>query len=239
MKNVFTLALIFFGLSSIAQIDLNHEGTAIGATYSIDSTSGVGVYFQIDIYMINNSGATETPSFTRYRNYHTYGWTDQICDDLICFNADDVLSWDRPTSPALTVPAGDSSIMQLKVFPNEIPGCAIYTYYIENAAKVVTDSIQVTFTLDGGSCFLEVNAEEIEYTVYPNPADQQLNIQVTNATSTDQVKIFNILGEEVRNTNLINGINTIDVSDLNNGVYFYSVLRNNDIIETKKIFIRH
>lgn len=240
MKKIFTLIIAIAAFSSFGQIELHKYGVSLGDTYAIDSASYSGMYMKSDMYIINNTATQQTISFKRRRNYHTYGWTDQICDDLICFNADDVTLWERPGSPALVVNPGDSSIMQLKVFPNDIPGCAIYTYYVLDGAKVIQDSITVTFTVDGLTCVL--GAEEIEepvFSVYPNPASDQLNIEMSNAGNDDVFKVFNILGEEVRTVRLKEGLNTMNIVELNNGVYFYSVFRNGEVIETKKIVIRH
>lgn len=242
MNKFFTLLLITVGLGVYSQVELHKNGVLIGTTEAIDSASVSIDHFQSDLYIVNNTGASVEITFTRYRNHHTNGWTDQICDDLLCFNAADVTEWDRPGSPTLVVPAGDSSIMQLKVYPEGINGCAIYTYYvIDDVAKVTVDSIQVTYTINGQACFLGVEEElaDIEYSVYPNPASDVLNINVSNSGSNDVLKIYNILGEEVKNVQLKDGKNAVNVADLNNGVYFYSVIRNSQVIESKKLVIKH
>jgi len=37
---------------------------------------------------------------------------------------------------------------------------------------------------------------------------------------------------------LINGKNTLNIENLNPGVYFYSIKRNGNVIETKKLIVR-
>ncbi|HRO75319.1 MAG TPA: T9SS type A sorting domain-containing protein [Crocinitomicaceae bacterium] len=53
--------------------------------------------------------------------------------------------------------------------------------------------------------------------VYPNPANSTLNIEVKTATS---IKIVDLLGATVAVQELNAGTNRIDVSNLISGVYF-------------------
>ena len=98
----------------------------------------------------------------------------------------------------------------------------------------------MTYTINGDNCFLGADDSQVdlEYSVYPNPASDLLNINVSNVGSNDMIVVYNILGEEVKNETLSNGLNVLSVSDLNNGVYFYSIVRNNEIVETKKLVVR-
>jgi len=78
--------------------------------------------------------------------------------------------------------------------------------------------------------------------VYPNPANYFVNLdyQLTSKVNTATVKIFNLLGATVKEAVLERGSNKLkmDVSGLNNGIYFYSVLINGDIYKTKKLIIQ-
>jgi hypothetical protein len=55
--------------------------------------------------------------------------------------------------------------------------------------------------------------------IYPNPSSNILHIQLNNL-ETAQIKIMNVIGEAVLNKAIRNGANTIDVSELQNGIYF-------------------
>jgi hypothetical protein len=55
--------------------------------------------------------------------------------------------------------------------------------------------------------------------IYPNPSSNILHVQLNNL-QTAQIKIMNVLGEAVVNKAVRNGDNTIDVSELQNGIYF-------------------
>jgi hypothetical protein len=61
-----------------------------------------------------------------------------------------------------------------------------------------------------------INTQNSEITLYPNPTNSILNVEVKEQT---QISIINVLGEVVKNET-INGASKLDVSALHAGVYF-------------------
>ena len=55
--------------------------------------------------------------------------------------------------------------------------------------------------------------------VYPNPAVDQLNVTLSQ---NDNIVIFNIMGQNVMNIEGHAGANSINISNLNAGIYFIS-----------------
>ena len=76
----------------------------------------------------------------------------------------------------------------------------------------------------------------LEYSVYPNPAADVLNISVSENNTS--ISIYDIVGKNISEMKLVNGNNTLNIENLNAGVYFYSIKRNGIIIETKKLVIQ-
>lgn len=68
--------------------------------------------------------------------------------------------------------------------------------------------------------------------IYPNPSDNFLFI---NSTSVGIVKIHDINGKLIKELNLNNGCTTIDISDLQKGVYFLQKITNNYSVESFKL----
>ena len=72
-----------------------------------------------------------------------------------------------------------------------------------------------------------------EIIVYPNPATNQLaigNLPIGNW----QFTINDAIGKEIYCQNIINSTqSTIDISYLNNGVYFYQLSNSNEILRGK------
>lgn len=87
----------------------------------------------------------------------------------------------------------------------------------------------------------ENNNEEIFSNAYPNPARDVVSFDYNmpfNAQSAS-VAIYNMMGQEVVRQNVSVGGSRLDVnvSDLTDGVYFYSLIVNNQAVKTNKLVI--
>ena len=240
MKQIYTLCLLFIGASSLAQnIEIHENGTAITASsFEVDSAASVS-YSHKYFYLVNTSGGTLDVTWSRVRDAHSSCIVeDQICDAELCFTADDQTSYQRPQSFSLA--AGDSSVFEPKAYPNGSTCCSIYTYKIFTGLGNLEDEMTIKWKFGGADCFLGAEEEDlsVEYTAFPNPATDIFSINLKSNANDVSVKMFNILGETVKTESLTNGINQIAIDKLNNGVYFYSIIKNGVIVETKKFIKR-
>ncbi len=80
---------------------------------------------------------------------------------------------------------------------------------------------------------IENSSKEIK--VYPNPFTQSLTIDVGElAEKLTEVYIFNAVGQQVKYLQLT-GRMTINVGDLEKGIYFIKAIRNGELLQTKKM----
>ncbi len=70
--------------------------------------------------------------------------------------------------------------------------------------------------------------------IYPNPAENVLNVDLFNADSDASLAILDAMGRVVLNHNLIQAQNNIDISTLNKGVYFVKITQDGKVM-TRKI----
>ena len=86
-----------------------------------------------------------------------------------------------------------------------------------------TDNLYQGLTFDltelfpGFDAVEEVVSHNTHMTLYPNPAVDQLNITLRQ---NSDIVIYNIMGQAVKNVEGHAGANTINISDLNAGIYF-------------------
>ncbi len=101
----------------------------------------------------------------------------------------------------------------------------------EIPAPLILPAKRVKFTAD--------NQEEMDLTVYPNPADNQLIIKYKGDEIID-VRLFDLKGSLVK-TLTLNGENriTLPVQDLLDGVYILKVFKNGRELGSEKISIQH
>jgi hypothetical protein len=71
-----------------------------------------------------------------------------------------------------------------------------------------------------------------DLSMYPNPTTGVLNI-TTTAKAT--VEIYNMMGQNVATKEITTGANTIDISNLSNGVYSVQITQNNAVTVGKVI----
>lgn len=80
-------------------------------------------------------------------------------------------------------------------------------------------------------------SSEIE--VYPNPANDFVNFDVEmKGVQSASIVINNIMGQKVISQDISDSHVCINVSDLADGIYFYSLIVNNETVKTNKFVVR-
>ena len=71
--------------------------------------------------------------------------------------------------------------------------------------------------------------------VYPNPAQNQLNLNYFGDINVQAIRIFSVDGTLIKNTIVAEDFETIDISTLNSGLYILSVETDDEVINKKFI----
>jgi hypothetical protein len=73
--------------------------------------------------------------------------------------------------------------------------------------------------------------------IFPNPFSGSVTLVVNNIAELKQVdlKIHTVLGQEVLNTRLINQTTVLETSAMPSGIYFYSIIADNQVIQTGRL----
>ena len=79
----------------------------------------------------------------------------------------------------------------------------------------------------------------IDINIYPNPANNIINIEFDKIINNGEISIYNSTGYLVKKEYLIENSKTINLSDLNNGLYFIKITENSNIIASKKVLVIH
>ena len=82
---------------------------------------------------------------------------------------------------------------------------------------------------------LNENSPTSTFSIYPNPNNGLFNVMVRNATNNSTIEIYNSIGTLVYKQEGKNELNSIDLTDKANGLYFVKVLGDNQIITSQKI----
>ena len=126
--------------------------------------------------------------------------------------------------------------------PNDSSGVSIlrYSFFdINNPA----DSVYFYVEYNAGPVGIEETVlNKLSFSnAYPNPAGSftSFDFVLPNETISSSIKIHNLLGAIVKEEKITekSGKITVNLSDLNDGVYFYSVEVNNETYVTKKLIV--
>ena len=97
------------------------------------------------------------------------------------------------------------------------------------AGTVYFDNIYFTSAALSNESF-----QNSKVSMYPNPSSTSLNFQSKQAIET--VSIYNALGQKMLEKNIDNTFFTVDISELNAGQYFVTLVSQNE--KNTKIFIK-
>ena len=91
---------------------------------------------------------------------------------------------------------------------------------------------------------LDANAAGLNLSVYPNPSRGQVTVQLNQKAGQEaKLRLSNIIGQEVRTIALKPELTAaglpVDLSDLHNGVYFYSLLVDGKVVSTKRLVLQN
>ncbi len=243
MKLIYTSIIVLMTTISYSQgIELYKIGETLdisGTEIIVTSSPNQSVVHQ-SFDLLNTTGNILNLRVVRVKLEEAIGGVqDELCwgADLLngqCYVAASVSPQDPYTSEDSWQFPSILAIDALKstYFPNGIEGVSKYRYYIlDNDSAVKRDSVDVTFTT-----LLSTEEEVIDFSVYPNPANDILNISISENNTS--ISIFDIVGKNISTMTLVNGNNTMNIENLTSGVYFYSIKRNGDVIETKKLIVQ-
>ncbi len=112
------------------------------------------------------------------------------------------------------------------------------------------DSLTLTFpvyaktTVEYHLSGVGVNEDQAEFKgPYPNPSSKTATFEynLPSSANTTRLLIRNLLGVEVANISIENrsAKKTIDVSSYAAGIYFYSLVTNGKVVQSKKMIVKH
>jgi len=128
--------------------------------------------------------------------------------------------------------------------PQSVPGKS-HVMFVFFDANNREDSVAVTVEFNASPASVGENlASKVKFSeAYPNPATSKVNVDYSlpSGVSNASIKISNMLGAKVKEIRLeeITGTARIDVSEYLNGIYFYSLSADDQLILTRKFVVRH
>lgn len=217
----------------IQRVQIGSINNATGA-----SPGGYGDYTSLSTTLGGTNTITITPAWTGTVYSEGYAvWIDYNRDGDFGDSGELVYSRSATTatsvSGSFTVPSGASAgatRMRVSMKYNDIPDpCESFTYgEVEDYIVVINGSNPINNGVVGpntNTLLGDANNSTTLFSIYPNPVKgNTLNVSVMGATATDYV-IFNLIGQTVAKEAFTN---TVDVSNLQSGIYIIQINAGNE-----------
>jgi len=109
-----------------------------------------------------------------------------------------------------------------------------YCFYPESD---ITDKTCITITYNESSTSISQVKSVIVSDFYPNPASEMVYFTFNGNAAT--LKLIDILGNNVKEISLSQeGIQKLDLSDMNKGIYFGNLIVNSEVVSIKKLIVK-
>ena len=218
MKKIILFFLMFFVAETIS------------AQYQYVYITGLNIT-QLDAWQLKVNLKAESLSLSTYNSYETE-INGNVVTLKVCFNIyfaamgsehDKEFFVDIPDNPG-------NYTFKVEIYAAEIGVCIYDDVHLQDTATLeYTNPFTGTIYLSDND--VQVNGKDLK--IYPNPSNGILNIEAS--TKPEKVSVFDASGKKVFQAE--NPGKQINVSHLQNGVYYLEVIANRDKIR-KKLIIR-
>lgn len=224
--------------NSLYELYVKRDITAV-APVTTGGTSAVTIVFPTDgasgtrtlahtsesVSTYNSAGVIRSPGAASDNDYYVFNSTGGA-SYIGVLNADVEVLW-------MTFTASDGN-SEARLFENDTDPNSTDVGMMGINARSEFFVISTAGSNDefSGNEVLSIENNELqELSIYPNPASDKVNI-VSN-DPIDNIEVYDILGKQVKT---LRGINEIDVSNLNSGIYLFKIWIGNKV-QTKKIVV--
>jgi hypothetical protein len=220
-KHIYALLLALIGLSSISiaqfKFTLKNDTSNLNGK-TITLYGDVSSQITASIYCVNKGKLTISTKIRRIQDTIVKGSSNTVCWGT-CYPPDTNKVYVTPTP--LSIPKGDTALLQGDYTPNGFAGTSVITYIVFNTS-ITTDTAWVTvrfIATPAGIAQISANAIHLS-APYPNPADGYVNFSYHTATAA-RLTIFNSLGQWVEQLPAVSSKEkiSINVAGLTSGIY--------------------
>lgn len=238
-KSIFTLMfLAVMGFVSAQTLQFEWNGTVFNEGETIECTNDEYGYGELIQHMELRNLTSEPMKVLIEKEViqDLEGVTNSFCWGM-CFGPDTYVS-----PEAVEVQANSLNVDELSfhaLYEEEVYGDVIVKYYAyEERMPDQRISIIVRFRKSG----VGLNETSSVYfgQPYPNPASSMVSFDYNMSGSNATAVVYNLVGQEVmrQEINTFDGKMSLSVADLNDGIYFCSVMRNGQTFATVKFVVK-
>jgi len=241
-KIILSLAVILVTVfhTNAQSFTLSWNGVTLSDTVTLGPETAGGEEIMLEVILTNNTGSDAGIKVARNEVQIEPGSENYFCWGA-CYPP-----FIDTSGMTMTIPAGGSSLegdFSGHYVPNGTTGLSTisYSFYDNDSGLEVA---KIVFIADPNVVAIDENSlSSIQVSdIYPNPATNYINLDYSlpKEIESANIAIYNVLGSVVmkQQVELMNNKFRMDISELDGGVYFYSLLLNGESYITKKLVIR-
>lgn len=197
-------------------------------------------YADVYNYLTNNTSDTMTVRWKVVYENLPQSWEDYaafgICDNVTCYDKN-VLSGGTLTTD--TIGAGKKMPFKLQIdvsASSVTPTTAGNPMYVSFELSHGTTLDTVTFAINKwGTSVSKINTSKDDITLYPNPAQNEVNITFNKEMGVKNVAIYNLVGKQVSNYRVNGNSAKLDIERIPAGIYFLRLVDGNGrVVATRR-----
>lgn len=234
MKHLLLLiSLIFTQIALPAQV-ISLTPTPVDKVFQVDLTDPA-LDLELHVTVKNETNNKVGLKWTRVVKSAPLDWDTQVCDNNFCYlphvntNVDPALSLNEP----FELEAGESFDLIFHVLPNGTPGEGNFelVFALTSAPDTPIDTAVFNTSVNLTTSAFDLKKSDIR--VFPNPTTSYF--ELTDVNGVDRIKIYNVLGREVRTYRAYTG-QQYNVADLPDGLYLVSLMNDRKgIVKTVRL----
>jgi hypothetical protein len=251
MKRIFTLILAVTSLTAaFGQSIKIFKGTDDVTNKTI--TLPVSAYMTAETFLSLVNTTSSKINYNISRTINNGAMVDDSCAELsfctgaTCYPPHSDIYWAAPNPGTIdgyqTLKDAAGVTAHYTTCPDHCRDLYVtYNVYKTDAGSKDTAKVTIQYTCTTG-IHEEKAASAFISDAYPNPVSTDFSVSYhMNSFANSQITITDILGKRVKEVKLTEkeGTVTINTTQLREGIYFYSLIVNNQVTATKKIVIRY
>ncbi|HRZ41576.1 MAG TPA: T9SS type A sorting domain-containing protein [Bacteroidales bacterium] len=237
---LFTAIFSVLSLGAGAQsLSVTFHGNAVLNGTTLDVSGKIDTVIIVDAKVINNSSAAVEVKVRKDEIYTVLNSTNTFCFAGNCYGGSTMVS---VGSVNLAAGGGWDTSFTGDYYPLNNTGTTIIRYTFFNVANT-NDTISFTVRFTGTIGVNDFPSVVPEITAaYPNPATDKVTFAYTHQDDKNPLVLTlrDFAGRTVREAPLPPGEGLIDfdLSTVESGIYFYSLIRNQQTILTRKLVVK-
>lgn len=149
---------------------------------------------------------------------------------------------DQSTESATITAGGAETTFKGDYKPNGNSGVTTvrYCWFVEGDSANTLTCTDISFDATFAQSIEGVDYENQVSEAYPNPANSIASVNYNVRSNNAQLVLHNMLGAEVATQQLsgLQGVAVMNVSGLENGVYFYSLVVDDQVVSTQRLVVQ-